>query len=174
MSLEQRFALLNLEEPTDEPGLTLAGGTVYTVAPGGARTAVGGAGGGGGGWLGPFDVTAANLPANGDALVLVELEAGAVILDAYLVVNQDFDAATIGLGISERGQSGVTFGQLGGGAYSGSASALRLEDFYKGSNVASAVFAPVVVVGPVDVVAYLDSGSLGSGAAEAFLLVGTA
>jgi hypothetical protein len=130
-------------------------------------------GGGGGEWMGPFDITAANLPGSGDALVLFELEAGVVIFDAYLVVNQDFDAANIGLGIAERGQSGVTFGQLGAGTYSGSASALRLEDFYIGSNTPAGVFAPVVIVGPVDIVAYLDSGSLGTGESEAFFLVGS-
>lgn len=43
--MEQRFQLGALETPEDDPGLTLAGGTVYAVAPGGARTAVGGGSG---------------------------------------------------------------------------------------------------------------------------------
>lgn len=138
--------------------------------------ASGGGGGGGEGpsWEGPYSVTAANLPSDGSALVVAEFESGAVIYDAYLSMNVLYPGgAAIGLGIAERAQSGVTFDQIGTGTFAPTASTPALSNFYKTARRLSSVVAPVFVLGSVDIIVWLDNGTLGSGDADLYLLAGT-
>lgn len=113
-----------------------------------------------GSWRGPFNVTYSQLPSNGDFLHLLDLVAGTMVLDAFVVTNIAFDSGVaMGLAILETGNLASSF-QFGAGTFD-----LDQVDGTPGFFVVGRALAatrPFRIVGDCELSAYLDVGVIGA------------
>jgi hypothetical protein len=109
--------------------------------------------------LGPFSVTAANLPANGDYLHLADLDVGVLLVDVFAFVVGNFaSGVTIGVALSKPGDP-ATSGQFGTHAIAVSNTGASIP-FYTQDARSVQPLGPTLVSAAVELVAYLDAGTL--------------